>query len=232
MYCVRCGVKLAESEKVCPLCGTAVYHPDVEQGAGTPLFPTEKGHPPQKKRSFLLQYIVTFLILLPAVLVVECDLQFNRGITWSGYVVGGLVLAYVAVGLPLWFRKPNPVCFVPGFFAAVLGYLWYIDWTVQGGWFLTFAFPVVGGLALIVTAVTALLRYLRRGRLYIFGGACILLGGLTVLLEFLLHVTFHTARMIGWSMYPCTALGLIGAVLIFLAICEPARETMERKMFL
>jgi hypothetical protein len=232
MYCVRCGVKLADTEKSCPLCGTVVYHPDVQQGEAVPMYPTEKGHPPQRKRSFLLQYIVTFLFLLPAVLVVECDLQLNRTVTWSGYVVGGLVLAYIAGALPLWFRKPHPVCFVPGFFAAVLVYLHYIDVSVHGGWFLTFAFPEVGGLALIVTAVTVLLCCLRRGRLYIFGGACILLGGLTVLMEYLLHITFHTARMIGWSMYPCTALGLIGAVLIFLAICEPARETMERKLFL
>ncbi len=231
MYCVKCGVKLADTEKICPLCGTKVWHPEVTQGEAMPLFPTEKGNPPQRKRSFLFQYIVTFLFLLPAVLVVECDLQFNGAVTWSGYVLGGLVLGYIVGALPLWFRKPNPVIFVPGFFAAVLAYLHYIDVSVHGGWFLTFAFPVVGGFALIVTAVTALLHYLRRGKLYIFGGACILTGGLTVLLEYLLHITFGLS-MIGWSMYPCTALALIGGVLIFLAICEPARETVERKMFL
>ena len=231
MYCVKCGVKLADTEKVCPLCGTAVWHPEVKQGTGSPLFPTEKGNPPQRKRSFLLQYILTFLFLLPAVLVVECDLQFNGTVTWSGYVLGGLVLAYIAGALPLWFRKPNPVIFVPSFFAAVLVFLWYIDWTVRGGWFFTFAFPVVGVFALIVTAVTVLLHCLRRGKLYIFGGACILTGALTVLLEHLLHVTFRLP-VIGWSMYPCTTLALIGGVLIFLAICEPARETVERKLFL
>ena len=29
MYCVNCGVKLAPTESVCPLCGTRVYHPDL-----------------------------------------------------------------------------------------------------------------------------------------------------------------------------------------------------------
>jgi hypothetical protein len=35
-----------------------------------------------------------------------------------------------------------------------------------------------------------------------------------------------------WSLYPLTALVLLGGMLIFLAICRPARETMERKFFL
>ena len=34
MYCIKCGVELADSEKVCPLCGTRVFHPDLPCGSG------------------------------------------------------------------------------------------------------------------------------------------------------------------------------------------------------
>ena len=27
MYCIKCGVELADSEKSCPLCQTPVFHP-------------------------------------------------------------------------------------------------------------------------------------------------------------------------------------------------------------
>ena len=37
MYCVKCGVQLADTEKSCPLCGTRVYHPDLVQAEATPL---------------------------------------------------------------------------------------------------------------------------------------------------------------------------------------------------
>ena len=37
MFCVKCGVALADSEKVCPLCGTRVFHPDLPQPQGDPL---------------------------------------------------------------------------------------------------------------------------------------------------------------------------------------------------
>ena len=37
MYCINCGVKLADSEKRCPLCGTVPYHPDIVRQEGEAL---------------------------------------------------------------------------------------------------------------------------------------------------------------------------------------------------
>ena len=42
MYCVKCGVKLADTEKKCPLCNTVVCHPDFKQTAERPLYPSSK----------------------------------------------------------------------------------------------------------------------------------------------------------------------------------------------
>ena len=39
MYCVKCGVELADTENKCPLCGTAVYHPDIQREAVQPNYP-------------------------------------------------------------------------------------------------------------------------------------------------------------------------------------------------
>ena len=41
MYCIKCGVELADSEKVCPLCGTPVFHPDLPCGQGEPPYPPD-----------------------------------------------------------------------------------------------------------------------------------------------------------------------------------------------
>lgn len=91
--------------------------------------------------------------------------------------------------------------------------------------------PGGGGIALIVTAVVTLLRYLRRGGLYIVGGATAALGLFMLLVEFLMNITFGSTGL-GWSLYPLVVLVLLGGVLIFLGICRPARETMERKFFI
>ena len=231
MYCIKCGVELADSEKKCPLCGTVVYHPELEQGEGEDLYP--KNVKPKRVRSrALLPAMLIFAAVLPIIIVLLCDIKYSGQITWSGIVVGAIVTAYIVGGLPLWFRRPNPVIFIPCSGAAITLYLLYINLWMSGDWFLSFAFPVAGGITLIVTAVATLVKYVRRGYLYIYGGAFAALGGFMLLAEFLMCITFESVRFVGWSIYPLSSLIILGGFLIFLAICRPAKESMERKFFI
>ncbi len=230
MYCVNCGVKLADTEEKCPLCGIVCFHPELPRPSAAGLYPSQG--PAPKVNSRVAQVILATLFLLPMLICMQVDMLVNSTVTWSGYVIGALAVIYVAALLPRWFSRPNPVIFVPSGFVAVGLYLLYINFAVGGDWFLSLAFPVTGGLGLIVTAVVALLRYVRRGALYILGGAAVALGGFMLLVEFLIHITFQQTRVFAWSLYPMTALVLLGGMLIFLAICRPARQTMERKFFI
>ena len=232
MYCVNCGVELADSETVCPLCGTRVFHPDLSRPqADAPYPPDHHVKPEDVSRSGIL-FVMTMLALLPAVICLLCDWRINGSIVWSGYASGGVALLYVLVALPLWFRRPNPVIFVPIDFAAIGLYLLYINFATGGHWFLSFAFPVTGAIALLVTAVVTLMRYVPGGALYIFGGALILTGGLNVLIEFLLHITFGIEGMFVWSIYPLTVCVLLGVMLLVVAVCKPLRRSLHRKFFL
>ena len=231
MYCVKCGVELGASEKKCPLCGTPAFHPDMKIQNGEPPYPTARSGAEEVSRSGAL-FIVTVLAALPAVLLILCDWWINGRIVWSGYASGGITLAYIVIVLPLWFRRPNPVIFVPVDFIAVGLYLLYIDLSVHGGWFLSFAFPVTGGAAVIVCTVVALCRYIRRGYLFIFGGALILSGGMMVLLEFLISLTFGTKEIIYWSVFPLAACSVLGIMLIIIGACRPLRESLHKKFFI
>ena len=231
MYCVNCGVELADTEKRCPLCQTIVFHPDITRKKAEPLYPEELG-PALPMNSLVAQIIITAAYLLSISVSLVADLQTGGGLTWAGYVIGGLLLSYVVIVLPLWFDKPNPVIFVPCDFAAIGLYLLYINCATHGHWFLSFAFPVTGFLGLLVTAVVVLRRYIRRGRLYVFGGAIVALGLFMPVMELLLDITFENIQFIGWYLYPLIALGLLGGLLIFLAIYRPARHAVEKKFFI
>ena len=231
MYCVKCGVKLADTEKVCPLCKTKVYHPDILQGEGNPLYP-ENVYPKEKGSGYWLQVLLSIAFVLPMVIVFLCDMQFGGGLDWSGYVIGALLMGYVIAVLPSWFKNPNPVIFVPCSFLAVGLYLLYVNLAVEGNWFMSFAFPVVGVIALIVTTVVVISRHVKGGKLFLYGGASIALGGFMLLMEYLMSITFAKVYFVGWCWYPLVSLVLLGGFLIFLGICTPARETMERKFFI
>ena len=230
MYCMRCGVKLADTEKTCPLCGTVCYHPDIPRPQTNPLYPQNRQPQIQVSPSGVMSAL-TILFLIPVLITLLCDLRINGTVTWSGYAAGAIALAYEIFLLPGWFRKPNPVIFVPCGFAAVGLYLLYIDLHTGGGWFLSFAFPLVGGLGILFTVLITLLRYVRRGKLFIFGGCAMALGAFMPLIEFLAVITFRRPVVI-WSVYPFVALVLLGGYLIFLGICRPARESLERKFFI
>ena len=230
MYCINCGVQLAETERKCPLCGTDPLHPAVIPKPAQPLYPDRK-LPGAQPRSGAVNASLLILFLIPMLLSFLVDLQTDGQISWFGFVAGALLLAYVVFALPLWFRRPNPIVFVPVGFAAAALYLLYINLATGGSWFMRFALPVTAGLGAIASALVVLLRCLRRGRLYIFGGAMIALGAFMLLIEFLLVQSF-SLPFSGWSFYPMSVLVLLGCLLLYLGINRSAREMMERKFFI
>lgn len=231
MYCINCGVRLADTEKNCPLCHTPVFHPNLTRPEEPPLYPDAP--PAPQVRSRAVHIVLATLFLLAAALCAQCDLLVYGNITWSGYAVGSLCLIYSAAVLPFWFSKPNPVIFVPCSFGVLIAFLFYVNLSVGGSWFFSFALPVAGFLGLLVTATVALLRYVPKGVLYIVGGALVLLGGFMPLMGYLVNLTFNEGWSFAlWSTYPLTALVLLGGMLIFLAICKPARESVGRKFFI
>ncbi len=229
MYCVKCGVKLDDSLERCPLCGTPVWRPE-EAVDPTRSF---SGIYPQKQRNERLAVVsfLTALSLLASFILLRICLRLYGSVGWAGYATLAIALGYVLFLLPLWFRSPNPIIFLPIDHAAVGGYLLYVCLKTSGHWFLSFAFPVVCMSCLLLTTLVVLLKYVQGGRLFIIGGWIIAAGGLSILVEFFQHITFGS-RMFTWSLYvvsPCAALGIF---LLLAGMIRPLRGYLERRFFL
>ena len=231
MYCVNCGVELAKSERKCPLCGTVVFHPQLEANNGPKPYPPRSGCEEKFSPSGIL-FVLSAFMLLGALICLICDVELNGRVVWSGFCVFGLMLFYVDFILPFWFKKPNPIVFVPVCFAAAILFLLYVDLKLGGHWFLSFAFPVAGGIGLIVTATVTLIRTLGRGRLFIIGGTLAVSGAFCLLAEFLADVTFAGKVSFDWCFYPLTVLCLAGLALIVIALVPPLRESLRKKLFI
>lgn len=80
MYCIKCGVELADSEKKCPLCNTHVFHPQLSVSDSPRLYPPNL-NPPKQVRPWGALTIVTALFLLPIFITLLCNLQINGRIT-------------------------------------------------------------------------------------------------------------------------------------------------------
>lgn len=231
MYCINCGVKLSDGQTICPICKTPVYHPDIDIKKGTPTYPNIDT-PPEEYNKKGIMFVITFIFLIPLTLSLICDLSLNHAVIWSGYVIGALIVTYVSLILPFWFAHPNPVIFVPSSFAACAVFLIYINFQTGGHWYLKFALPIVAVCAMITTAAVTLLRYIKRGHLYIYGSVCIATGLFTVLIEILANITFSLRDTLIWSAYPLIAFFIIGMMLIIVAIVKPFRESLHKMFFI
>lgn len=230
MYCIRCGAQLCDSEEKCPLCGTVVFHPDIPRPRGEKPYPPARPRETASRKGIL--FVLTMLFLVPLVVSLLVDWRVNGALKWSGYVGGALLVLYVTAVLPTWFRHATPVIFVSADFVAAGLYLLYINFATGGHWFLSFALPVTGGLMLIAAGAVALFYYVPQGALYISAGTLMAVGGLMVLVEFLLNLTFALHDTLIWSIYPLAVFFILGLTLLIVAISPPLRESLRRKFFL
>ena len=230
MYCIKCGVELSAGQKICPICQTKVYHPDLPMEEAKPTYPQKEFQSEEFNPKGVL-FVITILAALVIALIMGFEISWHREVNWSGYVAGGILLAYLIAVLPSWFKHPNPVIFVPCDFVGALIYLFYINLQCGGEWFFSFALQITSALGLIVSAMVALMRYLRRGRLYVVGGGLIAVGAWTVLLEALLRTAFAVKTVIYWSPFSCATLFTMGMMLIIIAIVKPLRESLRKIFF-
>ncbi len=227
MYCVKCGVELADSENKCPLCNTPVYYPGREASKEERPYPKHiKTKDELGKRG--IYFVLSCLLLIAAIVSFACDISIHYDVVFAGYVLGGIVLVYVFFILPRWFKKASPAIFIPADFAAVGLYLAYVNYNTGGKWFLGFALPILGAAALIFSTAAVLVYYLRCGYLYIYGGTSIAIGLFTVLIEFLLYKNFGAYEKFYWSVYPALTLTIMGIMLIVIEIVPPFKESLKK----
>ena len=160
MYCIHCGVELSDSETVCPLCGTRVFHPDLPRQQGEPPFPPEpSAHPEEVNRSGAL-FILTMLAVLPIVICFQSmvlDMAGNVGTQSLAVTIRVLVDENLTLSKKLqllW--KETRVGLLNGAILAVmaLGFLGcYIHFFKGYVWTSAFLLSGCVGLSLIVSMV-------------------------------------------------------------------------------
>lgn len=230
MYCVKCGVRLQEGVRACPLCGTPVWCPEAREEAPVATYSDRYPVVSREKR---LTVMASLTVGLQAVMIACFSIALNTTghMGWSFYVIVSVAAFYFAFLMPFWFRKPHPMIFVPVAFVSVCLLLLGISLYTGGRWFWTFAFPLTGLLAALTIGAVALYRYVKGGDIFITGGLLMAIGGGCLLAELFQHLTFRTP-MFAWSPYAAAVFFLFGGFLLLAGIIRPLREHLKRKFFI
>lgn len=228
-YCVHCGVELDQTAAFCPLCHTPVADPNqpVDTQSPTP-FPTHRSEVPMasKKEAALLMSI---MLLSVAVCCSLLNLFLQPDVRWSLYVVGGAVMLWIWLALPLWARR-LPLALRLGLDGVAVGvYLLLIAITLDGmDWFLGLGLPIV----LLATGVLLFLGLTLKRR-SLLSSITLIIGSVGV---FLFGVEFFVDRWLltfwepGWSL---VVLAVCAALVIPLLVVRhnPALREEARKRF-
>lgn len=233
-YCIKCGVKLGDSEKKCPLCRTVVYHPDIKpvENAETP-YPKELHLEEMKKTSLRFKLtIATMIILIPAILTIICDYSVNSAIVWSDIVVSSVCFLYCLIFIPLFVQKKEPVLYFVIDYAALLIFEWYLAFTLGGDWFWKFSLPLTTSIALIIVAAMLIKRFTRASNLIIAAVVFFLSAADCIFAEFLINKVFRGRILFIWAYYPLITFIIVGVILILCDRNQKFKDKLAKKFFI
>ena len=141
-YCVNCGVELEAAQRSCPLCGVEVINPKQKTNHEKVSYPKQRDEFKKKDRIFWLKFI-SILLAMPIITCILSDLLVSKRITWSIYVVAGVMLLWVVSTSPMYFKKFSIVKMLFIDIAATMISLMVIEYMSGGhGWLGKIALPI------------------------------------------------------------------------------------------
>lgn len=242
-YCVNCGVKLAESEKKCPLCHCPVVNPMEPQKADDAAQQTERPYPKRRDsiknivdRSFIIS-VVSILYVLPLAICLLIDWMLDRALSWSVISSVAIILSWALFFQPALFHKKYFACYTAVDFCLLAALFYTIGWyTGDYGWIGTLGIPI----ALAVYLLANLLAYLilsgvLRRKLYI--GAAVLLsaGVFSVLVGVLVWryevSVLHLEKPFEfWSLITLFSCAAVAGVLCYIEKKKRLKKSLEKKL--
>ena len=230
MFCVKCGVELADSERKCPLCGTPVYFPGLDPNPER-SYPAEN-KPKEKINLQGFSLIVTILCVIVGGVVFSLDIFFAHNRGWSLYFIGGMSVVYTTFIFPGWFPRPRPTLFAFIDFVTAALFTGFINLAVRGDWFLTFALPLTAFVAFIICLNVFIRSHSKRNFPYSIGASFILTAAALVPFELLVDWNFLDVIAVNWSIYPAVACFLVGSLIISAGLIPSLRDYFKRVFML
>jgi hypothetical protein len=230
-YCVNCGVELARSLSECPLCGVKVINPAQQETLEeTSIFPETRDEFKKTDRTFWISFI-SVLVAVPIITCVLCDLLYSKRLTWSLYVIAGVLILWTVFVSPFFFKKFSWFKIISADMAGILAGLFIIELLSPGkAWLLGIALPVVlySYIAWLLIIWLTKIKALRG--LGISAACAAAIGALMMLLEILLDFNASGSVDLVWSLFiiaPCLS---VATLLILLDRNKRFKEEMMRRL--
>lgn len=229
-YCVNCGVELEAAQKSCPLCGVKVINPRQKATEEKVSYPKKRDEFKKKDRIFWLKFI-SILLAMPIITCVISNLLVSKRLTWSIYVIAGVLLLWVISTSPMYFKKFSVVKMLFIDIAATMVCLMVIEAMTGGkGWLARIALPVCIYILISGLLVIYLYRRLSLSGLGISAAILIYTGIMMPGLEALIDLFNRGIIELFWCWFVIAPCLTVAALLITLANNKRFRTELEKRL--
>jgi len=145
-YCSKCGVEIEDRLEKDPLCNTPVQNLDAEELSDDNRYPSikEKSSMANPQKRFLAWEMLSILLVTSFLIVLTINLTIDGTLSWAGYPMAAIGVAWIYTTLILLFFK-KPALIFAGNFTATIGFLAIVDmFNGKLEWFLVLGLPIVG----------------------------------------------------------------------------------------
>jgi hypothetical protein len=232
-FCVNCGVRLAPSERQCPLCDVFVNNP---------VSPwTESAERPYPRRvetiikknvdAKFTVVIISISLIIPAIIPMLTDLFITGGITWSRYVLGALFCLFVFIPLPLMFKRPNKYLFWLLDTLSIAGYVFLIYSSSNSrGWYFSLALPIIVSVALGVL-ITMIITGSSISSLKKAAAISAIIGLVSVSIDLVINFYLNSASPVHWSVFVVSPLLVFSLIFHVIDRKVKLKEELRKRLF-
>jgi hypothetical protein len=230
-YCVNCGVELERSLKKCPLCGVPVINPlEAEAPESPPAFPAMRDELKRKDCTFWIGFF-SLLYVVPIIICVILNLLYNFNLTWSIYVIAGILMAWVFTTSPFYFTRLAPYSVLSIDFLGLLAGLLIIQLMAGGGnWFIGIALPIAAYCTIVTCLFIALAGKNKLNGLNLSAAISVSAAVLFLLIELLSDLFSDASVSLVWSWFVAAACISIAALLVLISHNKHFMQELAKRL--
>lgn len=228
-YCVNCGVKLATSEKKCPLCFTPIYHPNLEDKLSEEPYSSNIETFNQIDKKFLADLICISLIII-GLISIFCNLIISKEVSWSVYVMVSIL--YSCSFLIFLVNKNIYISFICQLFSLEI-FLLVIAYLTSGlHWYIYLLMPFI----IIFYGYMLLCTYLVKDKKHNFLKKLSFYFCFTVItliiIESGIDLYCDDVIKLTWSLYASLPIAIISLLLFIISFNKKILDQIKRRIFI
>lgn len=228
-YCVNCGVKLKQSEKICPLCNTKVINPNNLKDKFTPAYSQVVEKHKEINKKYLCE-LITVVLICAAIITVLCDLIFTGNITWSIYVIVSILFLDSKLSFILFKNKFIPLLI--DLFATET--LIYVIAYLNNGlhWFYYLVCPFIFIIWFYIVLCVFVLSKKKFNLLRRFSVAFLFISVILLTIEMCVDMFKYEKITINWSIYAVLPITIIGLILFIISYNRKLMDEIKQRIFI